>query len=110
MSDGHTDCAFDLFGGGTHQGTKHGSTGNSSMDDVIDFISLEAENFAESASDLIQAKHGSEGSLTIQIWVRLTGSDHHWVKVIMTEFSCPMGWIGCVIAEDCPIRIPLSNR
>lgn len=79
------------------------------MDNMINLISLEGESLTESASDLVEAHHSSEGVLANVVIVVLASSDDYGVEIIVTELPSLMpGNIG-IITENSPIGIPLSD-
>jgi hypothetical protein len=77
---------------------------------MINFVRLQAEHLTESATDLIQEKHSLERILPIVIVIILTGSNHHWIVVVMAELSGIVAWDMWVVPEDRTVGIPFSDR
>jgi len=109
MGNVHTDGGFDLFGGGTQQSTISGSGSDSTVNDVIDLVGLEGEDFSKSASDFV-GKDQSSGSLgTIDAGVLLSSSDNNGVEIVVAEFTSLMAGKGGVITKYGTVGIPFSD-
>src|SRR5580700_9965031 len=60
MGYDHADRAFDLLWGASHETGVDGGGGDGSVDDVVDLVSFQAENFRETTPDLVQKDHAQE--------------------------------------------------
>jgi len=109
MGNKHTDGRFDLFGGGTQQSTISGSRGDGTVDDVINLVGLQREDFSKSASDFINKDQSSSSLFTIDAFILLSGSDNNGVEIVVTEFTSLMAGKSSIITKDGTVRIPFSD-
>lgn len=79
------------------------------MNNVINFVSLQRENFCQSSSNLIQTQHSFQCLISCDLRVIQWSSNHNWIKVIMSKLSSLMSFFWRVIAEHSSIWIPLSD-
>jgi len=105
----HTDGVFDLFRSGSHQGSVGADSGDSSVNDMVDFVSLEGENFAKSSSDFVLQNHSFQSHLSINIFILMGSSDNCGIEIIMSKFSSCVSWNVSVISENGTIAVPFSN-
>ena len=107
MGNKHADSVFDINGCSSNQSSINADGGNSTMDDMIDFICFKRKDFTKPASNLILQGHSFEGHFSINAAINMRSSYNDWIKVIMSELSgSSSGLIG--IAKNCSVRIPLS--
>jgi len=109
VSNEHTNGAFDLFGGGTQQSTISGSRSDSTVDNVIDLVGLEGEDFSKSASDFIDKDQSSGSLFTVDAGVLLSSSDNNGVEIVVTEFTSLMAGKVFIITKYSTVGIPFSD-
>ena len=75
---------------------------------MIDFVALQGEDFAKSASNFILQNHCLNSQSSINFGVDMGGCNNHRVEVIMSELPClSLSHIG--IPKHSAIRIPFPN-
>mmetsp|Transcript_19105 Transcript_19105/g.51078 ORF Transcript_19105/g.51078 Transcript_19105/m.51078 type:complete len:207 (-) Transcript_19105:152-772(-) len=108
MRHGHADGAFYLLHRGTEQRSVHSSRGDGTVHHVVDLVALEAEDLREPSPDFVQADHGTESRLPVNVTSHLCSSDDNWVEVVVTELASVVPWDARVESKDCPVGVPLA--
>mmetsp|Transcript_97700 Transcript_97700/g.272853 ORF Transcript_97700/g.272853 Transcript_97700/m.272853 type:complete len:587 (-) Transcript_97700:29-1789(-) len=110
VRDDHADGALDLFGRGTQKGTVHGRGGDGTVNDVVDLVTLQAEDFREASADLVKANHGEQRLLAVDVPRHLRRRDHHGVEVVVTKLASVVPGDLRVKPEHGAVGVPLSHR
>ena len=108
MRDGHADRRFDLLGGCAAHGAIRRRGRNRPMNDVIDFVRFEAEDLSQPTPDFIQQHHPAQcvGAILVR---QLRGCDGDGIEIVVAELARGVTELG-VVAEVCPVGIPLAHR
>ena len=79
------------------------------MDNMINLIRFETEDFTEPATDLIEEDHAFEGVLTIVLGIVLASGNYDRVEIVVAKFTGIMALDGRVVPEDGSVGVPLSD-
>jgi hypothetical protein len=109
VSNGHSDGRLDLLETGTHESPVSNGRGDGTVDNVVNPVGLEGENFCESTSDLIREKHGLKDHSSVDVLVLVSSSYRDWVEIVVSELSSLVTFNTISKSEDCSIGVPFSH-
>mmetsp|Transcript_46002 Transcript_46002/g.103425 ORF Transcript_46002/g.103425 Transcript_46002/m.103425 type:complete len:218 (-) Transcript_46002:403-1056(-) len=106
----HADGALDLIHRCPEECAVDRSRADGAMNDVVNLVALQAEDLREAATDLVQANHGAEGLLAVDLASHLRSRNHHGVKVVMAKLASRVPWDLGVVTKDGAVGVPLAHR
>ncbi len=102
------DRRFDLFRRGAQNRAVRSGRADGAVDDMIDLVVLQREDFGQSSANFVQQDHGPQGLSTVET-AELRGGHCHRIEVVVAELS--FGSVaGRVVAEVRAVGVPLAHR
>ena len=107
VGNSHTDRALDLLGGCAHHRAVGRGARDRAVNDVIDLVGLEREDFGEAAADLVDANHAAQRVRAVTPLLLRCGNGDG-VEVVVAELARGVAELR-VETEVGAVRVPLAH-